>query len=322
MAAERSSLSYSDGQMIRARVLHAIAANRNPGLHFIGHFLNFEWQKVSGGTARAVFHEGPHCRAANGAVDLAALGIFIDQSLAAAVRTGAGMPHGGRLGTIHLQAQFTGAPAAGDLEADSLLLGHSEGASLRQSFASETIRIQGQPLCHISGTYVPLDAPSGVTLGPMPWEREHAPPVVPVDAGNLEPQERVILKACDVALRKSSPDASFIQLLWGGKPRRTAYGASNRVPISPQIANRVGHVHGGILFGLAASNACAAAPSAMVLSNLSAFFITPGRGSALSLRSRLLRAGRTLAVVRTEIRNAGGERVLEAISHHVARRRK
>ena len=58
----------------------------------------------------------------------------------------------------------------------------------------------------------------------------------------------------------------------------------------------------------------------MMLDHLSAFFITPGRGAALTIRSHLLHAGRTLAVVRTEIRNAGGERVLEAISNHAARR--
>jgi acyl-coenzyme A thioesterase PaaI-like protein len=320
--AESPSLQHSDDRMIRARVLHAIAANRNPGLHFIGHFLNIEWQKVSAGTARAVLHEGPHCRAANGEVDLTALGSFIDQSLAAAVRTGTGLAPGGRLATTHLQAQFTGASAAGNLEADSLLLGYSEGATLRQSLARETIFAQDRPLCHVSGAYVPLPAPSGVTLGPMPWERGEAPPVVPVDTGNLEPQERAILEACDAALRKASPDASFIQLLWGSQPRRTTYGARNRVPISPQLANRVGHVHGGILFGLAASNACAAAPPGMMLSNLSAFFLAPGHGAALAIRSHLLRAGRTLAVVRTEIRNADGERVLEAISNHVATQRK
>jgi acyl-coenzyme A thioesterase PaaI-like protein len=290
-------------------------------LHFIGHFLDIEWQKVSAGTARAVLHEGPHCRAANGEVDLAVLGNFIDQTLAAAVRTGTGLTRGGRLATIHLQAQFTGTPVVGDLEADSLLLGYSEGATLRQSLARETIFAQGRPLCHVSGAYVPLSAPSGVTLGPMPWERGEAPPIVPADTRNLEPREAAILEACYAALRKASPHASFIQRLWGSRPRRTACGASSRVPISPQLANRVGHVHGGILFGLAAGNACAAAPPGMMLSNLSAFFLAPGHGAALAIRSHLLRAGRTLAVVRTEVKNADGERVLEAISDHLTTQR-
>ena len=322
MTAKHSSCRHSDDPLIRARVLHAIAANRLPGLHFIGHFLNAEWRKPSGGVVHAVLPEGPHCRAANGEIDLVVLGIFIDQALAAAVRTGlAEMPAGARLGTIQLEAQFTGAPAAGDLEADSLFLGRSTGAALRQSFAKATIRAQGHPLCHVSGVCAPLKTPPGVTLGPMPWEREQAPPIEPVDVGGLEPHELAVLQACDAALRKASPQAPFIQRFWGGQSRRTAHGASSCVPIGPQITNRVGHVQGGSLFGLAAANACAAAPPAMMLWHLSAYFIAPGRGSALAIRSRLLHAGRTLAVVRTEIRNADGERVLDAISNHVARRR-
>lgn len=305
-------------QRIRARVLHAIAANRTPGYHFIGHFFNFERPKVSGGIARLVCPLDPHCWAASGEIDLVVLGILIDCSLSAAVRME--LPSGTRLGTLHLQAQFTGVPAVGDLEADSLLLGPSKGAALQQSLASATIRVKNEPYCYVSGAYAPLKAPPGVTLCPLPWEMKPAPPVVPADPGQLDSQELAILKACDAALRKASPEASFIQCLWGGKPRRTAYGASNRVPIRPQIANRVGHVHGGILFGLAAANACAAAPQSMMLWNLSAFFISPGCGKNLAIKSRLLHAGRTIAVVRTEIRNADGKIVLEATSNHVARK--
>ena len=138
---------------------------------------------------------------------------------------------------------------------------------------------------------------------------------------NSTPQERAILRACDAALAKASPQASFIQHLWGGVPRRTAHGASNRVAIGPHIGNRVGHVQGGALLGLAATTARAAAPAAMMLSNVSAWYISPGRGAALSIRSRVVHAGRTIAVVRTEIKTPAGERVLEALSHHVARKR-
>jgi len=35
----------------------------------------------------------------------------------------------------------------------------------------------------------------------------------------------------------------------------------------------------------------------------------------------VVHAGRTIAVVRTEIKTSAGERVLEAVSHHVARKR-
>ena len=310
---------HSNDQTIRARVLHAIAGNRIAGLHFPGHFLDIEWQKVSGGTAQAALAVGPHCNDANGTLNMVVLGILSDNLLAAVARTGAAP--GARLGTIHLQLQFTGATVAGDISATSHLLGRTEGATLQQLLSSSTIHANGKPVCHASGEYALLNAPPGVTLGPLPWERTEPAPVLPVNVDTLEPHERAILKACDTALAKASAHASFIQHFWGGMPRVSAQGAGNRVTIGPHIANRVGHVQGGILIGLAATNACVAAPAATMLSNVSAWYISPGRGTTLRIRSHVLHAGRTTTVVRTEIKTADGERVLEAVSNHVALQR-
>lgn len=88
--------------------------------------------------------------------------------------------------------------------------------------------------------------------------------------------------------------------------------------IGSHIGNRVGHVQGGILLGLAATNACTAAPVSMMLSNVSAWYISSGRGDKLRIRSCMMHTGRTTAVVRTEIKTVNGERVLEAVSQHVA----
>jgi acyl-coenzyme A thioesterase PaaI-like protein len=245
------------------------------------------------------------------------------RTAACATPTRSGASPGARLGTIHLQLQFTGAPLIGDLNAESRMLGRSEGAIMQKSLSSATFYANGKSIAHGSGEFVVLDAPPGVTLAPRPWERKRKEPMqtVPVDIGTLEPHELTILKACDAALANASPQATFIQHFWGGVPRRNAQGASNRVAIGPHIGNRIGHVQGGILFGLAATNACAAAPSAMMLSNASAWYISPGRGAALVVRSRVVHAGRTTAVVLTEIEAAGGELVLEAVTHHVARQR-
>jgi acyl-coenzyme A thioesterase PaaI-like protein len=319
MIPKRSNSMHVNDQAIRARVLQAIARNRVPGLHFAGHFLDLECQDIAGDTARFAIPNGPHCRDANGEVNIVALGILADNALATPTRSGASP--GARLGTINLQLQFTGAPVTGDLSAKSRLLGRSEGAALQKSLSSATFYANGKSICHASGEFVLLDAPPGVTLAPRPWERAEPPRIVPFDTGKLEPHERAILKACDAALANASPQAAFIQHFWGGVPRRNAQGASNRVEIGPHIGNRIGHVQGGILFGLAATNACAAAPSAMMLSNASAWYISPGLGAALIVRSRVVHAGRTTAVVRTEIKTAGGERVLEAVTHHVARKR-
>lgn len=308
-----------DEPAIRARVLRAIAANRVPGVNFPGHFLDIEWREVAGGAVRAALAVGPHCTDADGSVNIVVLGILADNMLAAVARTGA--TPGARLGTIHLQLQFTGAPVSGDLDAASQLLGRTDGATLQQSLSSSTIRANGKPVCHASGEYALLVAPPGVTLGPLPWERTEPAPVSPVNVDELEPSERVILSVCDAALANASSGASFIQRFWGGTLRETPRGAVNRVTIGPHIANRVGHVQGGILVGLAASTACAAAPSAMMLSNVSAWYLSPGRGTALTVRSRVLHAGHTITVVRTEIKTADGHRVVEAVSNHVARKR-
>ncbi|MHB9098588.1 MAG: acyl-CoA thioesterase domain-containing protein [Syntrophales bacterium] len=319
MVTKHSPPIHSNDETIRARVLRAIAGNRIAGLHFPGHFLDIEWQNVAGGNARAKLAPGPHCTDPNGALNIVALGILADNMLAAVSRTGAAP--GVRLGTIHLQLQFTGETVAGDIDATSHLLGRTEGVMLQQLLSSSTIRARGKPVCHASGEYALLDAPPGVTLGPLPWERTVPAPVLPFDPDKLDPPERTILEACDNALAKVSASTSFIQHLWGGIPRSSAQGASNRVSIGPHIANRVGHVQGGILIGLAATNACAAAPAAMMLSNLSAWYISPGRGTALRIRSGILHAGRTITVVRTEITTADGERVIEAVSNHVAPKR-
>jgi acyl-coenzyme A thioesterase PaaI-like protein len=303
---------------IRARVLRGIARNRVPGLHFPGYFLDIEWGEITGDSAHLAIAGGEHCSDANGEVDVAALAILADTALATTSRLG--LAPGVRLATIHLQMQFTGAPATGRIDAQARLLGLSAGSALRQALSSAVVRANGNTICHASGEFVVLDPPAGVTLAPLPWQQAQPAETASNDEGALEPFERVILKATGKALASASPQAAFIQHFWGGVPRRIAHGASNRVAVGPHLGNRVGHVQGGILFGIAANTARAAAP-AMMLSNVSAWYISPGHGKSLTVRSRVVHAGRSVAVIRTEIKTAAGERVLEAVTHHVARKR-
>jgi acyl-coenzyme A thioesterase PaaI-like protein len=304
---------------IRAHVLRGIAGNRTPGLHFPGFFLDIQWHEVAGEAARVSIADGPHCRDANGEMDVAAIAILADTALATATRLL--ISPGARLATIHMQIQFTGAPATGDVDAEARLLGFGAGAALHQSLTSATLSANGKPVCYASGEFVLLDPPPGITLAPLPWQQQQAQPGAPLDTGTLDARERSILKACDAALAKSSSHASFIQHFWGGVPKRVAHGTSMRVPIGPHLGNRVGHVQGGISFGMAAACACAAVPSTMMLSNVSAWYISPGHGKALTVRSRVVHAGRSVAVVRTELKTATGERVLETVTHHIARKR-
>ncbi len=312
-------IANSHAEEIRAHVLRGVAGNRTPGLHFPGFFLDIQWHEVAGQAARVSIADGPHCRDANGEMDVAALAILADTALATATRLLTAP--GARLATIHMQIQFTGEPATGDISADAQLLGFGAGAALHQSLTSATLTANGKPVCYASGEFVLLDPPPGVTLAPLPWQKQPVQPGAPLTAGALDARERSILKACDAALAKSSAHASFIQHFWGGLPKRAAHGTSMRVPLGPHLGNRVGHVQGGISFGMAAACACAAVPSTMMLSNVSAWYISPGHGKSVTVKSRVVHAGRSIAVVRTEIKNATGERVLETVTHHVARKR-
>ena len=129
-----------------------------------------------------------------------------------------------------------------------------------------------------------------------------------------------VYAACEAALAQNAADPrfSFLQYFWGLLPEATAEGAQCVVRIGPQLANRVGHVQGGILMGVAAETAKRAVPSHPVLSNISAWFTGPGRGGDLLARSWAVHTGRSLAVVRTEITGPDGARVLEATSAHAA----
>ena len=308
---------HPDASLIRSQVLRGIAGNREPGMHFPGYFLDLQWLEIGNDIARIQLPDGPHCRDANGEVDLSAVAILADLALANATRLK--ITPGARLGTIHMQMQFTGVPAYGDIDSTAHFLGFADGTKIRQSLTRATLSAGGKTVCHATGEYLLLELPPGVKLAPLPWQKIAAMPVHRLTEEDLRGHEPEILAACDQALRKTSAHTSFIQQLWGGVPRRTAHGASNRVRLGPHLGNRVGHLQGGISLGIAAACACAAVPATMMLSNVSACYISPGHGKAVKVKSRVVHAGRTVAVVQTEIRNVTGERVLDVVTQHVAR---
>jgi acyl-coenzyme A thioesterase PaaI-like protein len=84
----------------------------------------------------------------------------------------------------------------------------------------------------------------------------------------------------------------------------------------PHVANRVHHVQGGVLVGLAISTAAAALPAKWATTGVTACFVSPGIGRALRARSRVVHHGLMTAVVRTEVTGVGRRRVLEALTTH------
>jgi acyl-coenzyme A thioesterase PaaI-like protein len=306
----------TEADAIRRQVALALAANRAPGFHYPGFLLGLTWPRIGQSDLEEVMPDTPQARNVDGSINLAAFCILLDTALATASRLKAG--GGVRQATVHLHAQFTGAPLLGESKALARFDGYAAGAATRQSLTSGTFYAGGEPICHAGGTFIVLPPPPGVNLGPMPWQRSGDAPISPIARGELQPGERAVMRKCESALKRAGPRHAFIEHFWGALPAATADGARCTVKTGPQHGNRVGHVQGGLLFGLGAITARAAAPNHPQLSAIAAWYISPGQGRALRIRSRRIHEGRSFAAVRTEIRNADGSRVLEMVSHHAA----
>jgi len=308
--------SPPDAEAIRRQVLLALTANRTPGFHFPGHLLGCAWPRIGEDDLEQTMLDGPQSRNVDGSTNLAAFCVLLDTALATASRLR--IERGARQATVHLHAQFTGAPLRGELMARAHMHGYTSGAEVRQSMTSGAAYAGGVAVCHASGTFVVLPPPPNVNLAPLPWQREGGESASPLELKDLEPDEKMVMRACNAALRRADNQRAFIEHFWGILPVPTDQGARCTVKLGPQHANRVRHVQGGLLLGLAAITARAAAPQHPQLSAIAAWYISPGQGRALKITSRRFHEGRSFAAVRTEIRNADGTRVLEVVSHHAA----
>jgi acyl-coenzyme A thioesterase PaaI-like protein len=309
-------ISESAAHDIRRRMLAALARSRTPGFHFPGYLLQLAWPHIGAASITETMPAWTHACNAGGEISFAALGVMLDTALATAPRLK--IATGARQATVQLHAQFTGHASSGNLSMEAVLEGFSDGGSVRQALTRGVLSSAGKPICHASGTFVVLPPPVGVKLAPLPWQRGGGARLEPLDMSELDVSERAVMKACDRALAAADGTHSFIEHFWGVLPRPAPGGARCTVKIGPHLGNRVGHVQGGLLWGLAAATARAAVPRHPALSTISAWFVSPGRGTSLRIRSKVLHAGRSFAVVRTEIRNADGARVLEVVSNHAA----
>jgi acyl-coenzyme A thioesterase PaaI-like protein len=301
---------------IRDRVLAGLARNREPGFHFAGHFLGVT---VDGGRAeesRVRLEAGAHCEEHDGQVNVGAVALLADIALAGAVR--ASLAPEQRLATVSMHLQFTGAAVNAPLEATGFFEGFLDGGTGRQGLSRVAVMSGARKVAFGSGAFMALSPPPGVTLHPM--IRALRAEAAPLAEHELTDGERGILERADRSLAQASPRHCFIRRFWGQDPRATKAGASCTMDNGPHIANRVGHVQGGLLAGLAATTAIAALPASWMLSGISAWFVSPGEGPAMKARSRVVHHGRLTAVVRTEITGKDRRRVLEAVTTHALRR--
>lgn len=307
---------------IRAQVLRGIALNREPGYHFAGNFLDLSYDHVGTDYTALSVDVLPHCAESDGQLGVTGMAILADLVMAAAVR--AGLPPHTRLATVTMSMQFSGAPRSGRLAGRGAMHGFVQGAAGRQGMSAVEISNDAGLVATGTGTFMILKPPKGVELHPVPHRRRGENPTPDIPGANLRPDEKKVLATADAALAEShAHGGSFIQRFWGVQAKHVAGGAQSIVKNGAHIGNRVGHVQGGILFGLAAENAMAALTTHWALTAISAWYISPGEGRALKIKSKVVHHGRLIAVVQTQVTGKGSDnrsrKVLEVMTTHAYR---
>ncbi len=291
-------------QTIRRRVLRGIALNRRPGLHFPGSFLGVLFDRVRRSGARLSLDAGPWTRDAGGETHMAALTVLADLALGASIRVQ--LSPETRLATVSLGLQFTGAPRTGRLRAQGEFQGFFARGAGRLGMSRVAVHGGAGLVCFGTGTFMALQPPKNVTLHPVLFRTRKSPEPSRLSEEDLNAEERQILQRADAAL---AVRGNFIEKFWGG-----AHQLDNGL----HVGNRVGHAQGGILIGMAASNAGAALPSGWKLSGITALYVSPGEGKVLHASSKVEHRGSLTAVVRTRITGKNRRRVLEVLTTHNA----
>jgi len=299
---------------LRTRLLGALAKNRVAKLNFPGMLMGLAGEQHGDDGLTLRYDDGAWTRNSAGEVHWPVLGVLLDVALGAVTRLKTGATH--RPATVQLEVSFTGSPMREPPAASARFVEYTQRSAVKHAIASAVVTSGGVPVAHASGSFVLLELKEDAMQQVLPWvSRELS--VDPLATHHMQDHERAVLRRYDRACALATVEHPFIERFWSGVPQRREGTARLSVPVGAHLGNRIGQVHGGILFGLAAHTACAAAPATMRLSNIAAWFTSPGQGTRLTVRSSVLHASRNLAVVRTQITGAGNVRVLEATSQHL-----
>lgn len=307
-----------DNHPIVKKARRAIALTRTPGYHFCGNFFDFVYDKAS--SQHSEIHIDPELQNMDPdqGIHLVLLAILADMGLATGIRYG--LDDRTRLATVSLSLQFTGARPSGRVMAITDTQGHLQGAQGSQGVSLTHIKA-GHTLIAVGyGAFMILPVPNGASLPAVPWVDQKAPADPPLDLQTLTRDEKWILervKDCILHCQQTGDD--FVTHFLNFHPTRQERGGYCEVLNGPHIANRVGHVQGGVILALGMVTANASLGADWMLSGVTAAYISPGEGDAICAQSKIIHQGRMTAVVQTTIINQTGRQALEVLSTHARR---
>lgn len=307
-----------DNHPIVKKAQRAIALTRTPGYHFCGNFFDFVYDKAS--SQHSVVHIDPEPQNIDRAqsVHIVLLAILADMGLATSIRFG--LDDRTRLATVSLSLQLTGARPTGRVEAVTHTQGHLQGAKGSQGVSLTHIKSDSTLIAVGYGAFMILPVPNGGSLPAVPWVEKKAPENPPLDMQTLTEDERWILARVKTSIEHCHQTGDdFATHFLNFHPFQQEHGAYCEVLNGPHVANRVGHVQGGVILALGMVTANAALGDDWMLSGVSATYISPGEGDAIHAQSKIIHQGRMTAVVQTSIYNKTGRQALEVLSTHARR---
>jgi acyl-coenzyme A thioesterase PaaI-like protein len=275
---------------------------------FPAHFLGLAFASVGPASAEMTMPIGAHAESRNGKVAIAAVAVMADVALAAALR-GEGGPTV-RLATLSIRLSFSRLPTDGVLRAVAERQFGLDTLSMPTAVSRLTVCDAAGISCTGEASFAVLDSRRSSVANPMPGHAtvDELPPLRLDDMTDAE--LKVLEQARAASRRVVSGGASFLEALWELVPEVDADGASCRLHAGLHVSNRIGHLQGGVLLGLAAHTSAAAAPEGWHLLDLTAQYIEAGAGTWVQARAAAVRIGRSSASIECRITDDQGRTTL------------
>jgi acyl-coenzyme A thioesterase PaaI-like protein len=280
------------------RALLAVGRTRALGLHFYGNFVGIGGRPAPLGTSRLTIDGEPPGVGAPG-VSPVALATVADLAIGSAIRSH--LEIGARMATATLSIQHPIAPVDGPVTG----LGEAEDtAGDQKSGRCVLVAPDGRPVGYAHGWFAALPPPPGWVQRPLPWEWE-SPPSYDIPArSDIDRQEEAALVAALAAgdrarHRGTSISEELLHFRWQPSAEGRALGDLTN---GPELANRVGHIQGGALYGAAAIVAAQALGASLTtLVDGHYQFLRIADGALLHGEASVLRRGRLASFVEAQL---------------------
>jgi acyl-coenzyme A thioesterase PaaI-like protein len=302
----RPATPSDSGDAVLVAALRAVARTRALGMHYYGHLLGIASSRPDEGRPRP--HLDPDPAVIPDVVPPVALAAIADLAVGSAVRAALGA--GRRLGTVSLTLHHIGSSARAPVRADPTLLwaDTDTGDGLARCDLRDA---RGELVGAAQGWFLALPVPDGRQLPPLPWERESAPTIEALAEADLDERERAAvtatLRAHERAReRGTSTGEELTSPVWSESAAEGS--AQGTLQVGPEVTNRVGHVQGGALYGIALAAAARAVGPGMEVAEGHYQFVRPADGERIVVDGAVLRRGRAAAFAEASL-SVEGRRV-------------